>query len=253
MRVFFVFLVYLWPNLWWFLTSGPLVIEPMLDYFIDGYEEWANQFISRHKRRQIAYGFSLFGIVFASFLAFKDVYFELQATKRQLDEAQRMPAKQGTQEHTKALARLQTDNARLTAELRSTRSQLSALQESLKPHHFSDDQRQKFTAVLASHDGRQFGTISVSAFPSCHRCLAYAHEIANAITSIPGWGARARGNHLLRVDFVGLGLGVQDPQSLPPGARVLADALKAAELQFTIETLDFLAPDGFMLIMGNKP
>ena len=78
MGVFFVFLSYLWSNLWWFLTSGPLVVEPMLDYLIDGYEEWANQLISRQKRRQIAYGLSLLGIVLASFLAFKDVYLEFR-------------------------------------------------------------------------------------------------------------------------------------------------------------------------------
>jgi hypothetical protein len=78
MGVFGVFLWSLLSNFWWFLTSGPLVVEPMLDYLIDGYEDWANQYISRQKRRQLAYGLSLLGIVVASFLAFKDIYLELQ-------------------------------------------------------------------------------------------------------------------------------------------------------------------------------
>ena len=119
MGVFFVFLSYLWSNLWWFLTSGPLVVEPMLDYLIDGYEEWANQLISRQKRRQIAYGLSLLGIVLASFLAFKDVYLELQTMQHALAEAQRMLAAKGTEEQIRAIAGLRAANTQLEAELRS--------------------------------------------------------------------------------------------------------------------------------------
>jgi hypothetical protein len=82
MGVFVLFLWHLWSNFWWFLTSGPLVIEPMLDYLFPHYEAWINQYISRAKRRQIAYGLSVLGIITASFLAFQDVYLKLERKRR---------------------------------------------------------------------------------------------------------------------------------------------------------------------------
>lgn len=35
MGVFFIFLWHLWSHYWRFLTSGPPVIEPMLDYLCE--------------------------------------------------------------------------------------------------------------------------------------------------------------------------------------------------------------------------
>jgi hypothetical protein len=111
----------------------------------------------------------------------------------------------------------------------------------------------KFTAALAVHDGSKFGEIYVGAHSSCNECLIYVSDIVDTINSIPGWTASGGPNGFLRVDFSGLGIGVKDPNLPQPGVRVLADALTSAELEFRIETLDFLLPDDFMLIVGSKP
>jgi hypothetical protein len=253
MGVFFIFLSYLWSNLWWFLTSGPLVVEPMLDYLIEGYEDWASRFISRQKRRQIAYGLSLLGIVFASFLAFKDVYLELQTVRQALTDAQQTLTARGLEELVKEIRRVQTTNVQLETELRAAQHELLVLQDSLKARRLSPEERKKFTDVLASYNGQQFGIIDVRAFPSCHECMIYVYDIASAINSIPSWTARAGGNYHIKVDFSGIGIGINNPTSLPPIAHVLTDALKAARLPFTIESLDFLRSDDCMLVVGNKP
>jgi hypothetical protein len=148
MRAFFTFVSYLWPHLWWFLTSGPLVVEPMAEQLFDDYEKWINQYISRQKRRQITYGLSLLGILVASFFAFNDVYLELQTTQRHLTETQEKLVAKGPEEQTKAITRLQAENVHLEAALRSTQQTLSALQDSLKARRLSQDERMKLTDVM---------------------------------------------------------------------------------------------------------
>jgi len=192
------------------------------------------------------YVLSLLGIVFASFLAFKDIYLELQ-------NAQKTLAAQGPEVQTKALEKLQVENKQLKADLNSTNNQLSALLASMKPRRLTPEERDKFAAALASHDGQQFGVISVRAIPSCHECMAYVDDIVNTINSVPTWAAHGSGNYLIKVDFSGVGIGMKDTRTPPAGVHVLADALKAAGLQFTIETRDVLAPDKFVLDVGNKP
>jgi hypothetical protein len=253
MGIVFLFLWYLWSNLWWFLTSGPLVIEPMLAYLFPRYEDWVNQFISHDKRRQVAYGLSIFGFVTASFFAFKDIYLKLEAKEQELSHVYRMFDVPGREEQVRVVEKLQTANAQLKAELRSTRDQLSALQESLTPRRLTPEAQAKLTAVLAAHDGRPFGVIDVRTSPSCHQCMLYLYDIVNAINSVPHWTAKGGGNVLLRPDFVGLGIGIKNPQSLPPGVHILREALRNAELQFSLETLDFIAPNSFMIIVGSKP
>jgi hypothetical protein len=83
--------------------------------------------------------------------------------------------------------------------------------------------------------------------------MTYVHDLAAAIQSVPGWAADGHSNVLLSVDFSGIGLGMNDPQLPPPVVHILADALKAAEIPFTIETLAFLAPGECLLVVGNKP
>jgi hypothetical protein len=175
LSVFFVFLWHLWSNFWWFLTSGPLVIEPMLEYLFPRYEDWVNQYVSRRKRRQIAYSLSLLGIVAASFFAFEDVYLKLEEKEQELARIYRISGMKGGEEATRAIEKLQVENKLLQADLSSTRDQLSGLQASLKPRRLTPEERDKFTAALASHDGQQFGVISVMAFPSCHECMTYRH------------------------------------------------------------------------------
>jgi hypothetical protein len=87
MDVFGVFVWHLVSHYWWFLTSSPLIIESVLNLFFD-YEDWIDQYVSRQKWKQITYGLSLAGIIVASFLAFQDIYLELQNVRRDLAKSQ---------------------------------------------------------------------------------------------------------------------------------------------------------------------
>jgi hypothetical protein len=252
MDVFGIFLWYLVSHYWWFLTSSPLIIESVLNQLFD-YENWIDQYVSRQRRKQITYGLSLVGIIVASFLAFRDIYLELQDAQRALAKAQEQLAARGPEEQAKAITKLQEANSQLDTELRSTQQRLSALQSSMQTRHLSLEERKKFTEVLAAHDGQPFGEISMRAFPSCHECMVYVYDLVDAIRSVPTWAASGGGNHYIKVDFSGIGIGIKDTRVPPPIAGILADALKAAGLSFTIEPLDFVAPDRCMLIVGNKP
>ena len=70
MDVIYVFLLYLLANYWWFLPSGPLVVEPLVDYLFSSYEKWVEQYIASPKRKRIRWGLALSGIVVASFNTF---------------------------------------------------------------------------------------------------------------------------------------------------------------------------------------
>jgi hypothetical protein len=225
----------------------------MAEQLFDGYEKWINQYISRQRRRQITYLLSLAGIVVASFLAFNDVYLELQTTQRQLAETQEKLVAKGPEEQVKAIVRLQADNRQLETDLHSTQQTLSALQQSLQARRLSQEERQKLTSVLAAHEGQQSGDLYIAAFPSCHECMTYVYELATAINSVPSWTAQPMVNILLKVDFSGIGVGVRDSQSPPSTATILVEALKAAGISYTIESLSIIGPDACMLVVGNKP
>jgi hypothetical protein len=109
------------------------------------------------------------------------------------------------------------------------------------------------TAALGAQDGRQFGVIEVATSLGCHECMLYRDEIVKAINSIPGWKAQSIVETTIRADVVGFIIAVKDSKAILPRAHVIVDALKAAELPFTIGTAHYLSPDKVMLIVGSKP
>ena len=251
--VFGIFLLHLWSNFWWFLTSGPLVIEPMLEYLFPTYEKWVSQFISRQQRWRIAYGLSVFGIIAASFFAFEDIYLKLQEKDKELTRIYRMFDVKGREEQTRQIERLETANAQLETALGDTRERLSNFEASLKPRSLTAEQRYELTNALASHDGRQFGRISVVASPSCQECQLYRDQIVKAIMSVPGWSASGNVELNIKPDLNGIIIGVKDPQMPPSQVSVIRDAFNAAKLPFMIGATPYLSPDKFVVIIGNKP
>jgi hypothetical protein len=212
-----------------------------------------SQFISRQKRRQIAYALSLFGIVAASFFAFEDIYLKLEAKDQELTRVYGMFDVRGREEYTREVERLKTANTQLEADLRATREQLSSLQESLKPRRLSPEEQRQLTEALARHDGQQFGKISVVAGPSCQECMLYRDQIVKAIKSVPGWNASGDIEVSIRPDLTGIVIGVKDQKTPPPQVDIIADVLKTANLPFRMGTTPHLSPDKFILIIGNKP
>jgi len=203
-------------------------------------------------------------LAYACFLAWREEYDRAQTfleakadlEGRLLERERRIEdlrSGKASEEQREAIKRLETANAQLESELRSSQQTLSALQASLKPRRLTEKERDKFTAALAAHDGRQFGAIEVTTSLGCQECMIYRDEIVKAINSVAGWNARSVVEMAIRADVTGLVIGVKDSNTFPPGAHVIAEALKAAELPFIISTIHFLSPDHFIFIVGNKP
>ncbi len=193
----------------------------MFEYLFPSYEDWVNQFISRRKRRQIAYSLSLLGIIAASFFAFQDVYLKLEAKEQDLSQVYRMSGVRGYEESTRAIEKLREENKQLNAELSSTRNQLSALETSLKPRRLTAEEQHKFTNALALYDGRQFGVIELTTGLGCHECMIYRDEIVKTINAVPGWRARSIIETAIRPDLIGLVVGVKDSKAPPATPHVL--------------------------------
>jgi DNA-binding transcriptional MerR regulator len=245
MDVVFIFLSHLVSHYWWFLTSSPLIIESVLNLFFD-YENWIEQYVSRQKRKQFTYALSLVGVIVASFLAFQDIYLELQEVRRALAKSQEQLTAKGPEEQARAITQLQERNNQLEQEL-------SAIRRSMQTRRLSPEERKKLTDALALQDGQQFGVIEVTTNTACQECMIYRDDIVRTINSVPGWRARSIIEVNIRADVTGLVIGVRDPNAAPPGADVFGKALKAAELPFTIGAVSYVSPDNFILIIGNKP
>ena len=77
---------------WLFLMGVLLMVEPLLDYNIARYKDWADKYISRGRRTIISLTVSLFCLVIACFLAFQDEYNEVLTLQGQ-SSFQREPPK----------------------------------------------------------------------------------------------------------------------------------------------------------------
>jgi hypothetical protein len=95
--------------------------------------------------------------------------------------------------------------------------------------------------------------IEVTTSLGCQECMIYRDDIVRLINSVAGWKAQSVVEMAIRADLTGLIIGIKDSKASPPGAHVIAEAPKAAELPFKISTVEFLSLDNFILIVGNKP
>jgi hypothetical protein len=83
--------------------------------------------------------------------------------------------------------------------------------------------------------------------------MLYRNEIVKTIMSVPGWSASGDIHMDIRPDLSGIVIGVKDSKTLPPKVDTITGALTAAKLPFRIGVMKSLAPDKFILIIGNKP
>lgn len=74
------FLERLWDH-WYWLLGLLLMIEPLADYWLEGFRGWANKYMARRTRSLVAITISVLSLLIASFLAFGDEY-----KARQIDE-----------------------------------------------------------------------------------------------------------------------------------------------------------------------
>jgi hypothetical protein len=63
----------LWDH-WLLLMGVMLMIEPVLDYWWEGYKNWADKYVPRKARARIAISLSVAAAMAASFLAFSDEF-----------------------------------------------------------------------------------------------------------------------------------------------------------------------------------
>ena len=74
---------------WWFLTSGPYVLDPLLESMSDKYGWWKVRHFSQTKWQRVKVVLALVGIFFAGFFAWKDEHVKYQVSEGALTEAKK--------------------------------------------------------------------------------------------------------------------------------------------------------------------
>ena len=172
---------YLW------LLGLLLMIEPVLDYNIERYRDFVDQFVSRRARTRGAITLSILAALVACFLAFRDEYDATVQAKAQTataigerDEARRQLAA------TAPGAQQQTIE-KLESELESTRSQLASVRDLYATRHLSQEQRSIIQKIAKSPDDEKF-SISVFQPGDCRDCNEYSTEFIETLNAPDaGW------------------------------------------------------------------
>jgi hypothetical protein len=84
MAVLYVYLAGVMSHWWWFMTSGPIVVEAVASQMWQGYESWIDRYVTRTNRWRVIFCLAILGIFIASYQAFDDVYRQLQVAQAQL-------------------------------------------------------------------------------------------------------------------------------------------------------------------------
>src|ERR1700730_16819610 len=74
---------YLW------LLGLLLMVEPLLDYHIERYRDWAVRYVSRKSRTRAALCLSILTAFVACFLAFRDEYYAAETARSQVTDLQK--------------------------------------------------------------------------------------------------------------------------------------------------------------------
>jgi hypothetical protein len=244
----------LWMFLWAVLDQwAVLMTGGMVTALLTAVQYWREKPFSWRFQKWVIVIF----IAVACFLAWREEYDRAQRLVEEKADLQgqlrELRSNKGFEEHLRTIQRLETANAQTEAQLRASQEALSALELSLKPRQLSPEEREKFIAALAAHDGRQFGVIEVTTTLGCHECMMYRDELVRTMNSVAGWQAHSVVEMVIRADVTGIIIGIKDSNSPPTGVDVLREVLKAAELPFTVGTAPYLPPNKFILIIGNKP
>ncbi len=249
--VFFAFLWHLWSNLWWFFTSGPLVIEPMLDYFIDGYEGWVSQFISRQRRRRLYYGLSVVGIFIASFLAFSDVYTQVQMVQKTLQD-------RGISTEQRAnILELQKAKKDLEARLASTQQEVNRLHSRLAWRDIDEATTFRIVQALKATTPHE---VFVTALMGNDESINFATKLITILRDggwkVPGTRKPPLSIAMMSGSIFGLHFRIKPNSPIPDELRVLGQILEANNMKVDREvTFDSTLknPDDIGLLVGSTP
>ena len=118
------------------------------------------------------------------------------------------------------------------ARIAALEAELLAVRREHEPRHLTDDQRRALVASLKLPPGKKYLT-SIGIDPACEDCVDYAQEIKAAIESVEGWSVLG-GGMIFSKDGFDVALIVTDPARMPPHGELLANALRAAALDFHI-------------------
>jgi hypothetical protein len=72
---------------WLYLMGILLMVEPLLDYYWEGYKKWADRFTNRRARTRFAIAVSFLAILWVCLLTFRDQYEETKSKTAQLAAA----------------------------------------------------------------------------------------------------------------------------------------------------------------------
>jgi hypothetical protein len=210
------------------------MIEPVLDYYIESYQVFADKFISRHARTRAAIALSVGAALVACFLAFRDEYnatIQAQAQTATVlgerDEARRQLAASSPGAQQSTIQKLQ-------AELDLTKSRLAAVQDLYASRHLSQEQRNIIQEIAKSPDDEKY-SISLFQPSDCRDCNEYSTEFIETLSApAGGWKIKnfATMHGGLNPHFRGIAVLVKDPHNPSRAAVALANALNSASIKF---------------------
>jgi hypothetical protein len=167
---------------WWFLTSGPYVLDPLLESMCESYRWWKMRHFSQTKWHRLKIALVFGGIFFAGFFAWKDEHIQVAQKQTEIDRMDRMGG--GGKEAQAKIDSLTQTNQQLQQKVEALGQ---ALEREVAPWGLTDDQKKKLADALNKVPPGVTYKLNIHVIPNCSRCSIYMTELGEVWEKVPGW------------------------------------------------------------------
>jgi hypothetical protein len=229
----------LWPYWWWFLTSGPYVVDPLLESMFESYHWWKVGHFSIKTWQRAKGVLALTGIFFAGFFAWRDEHLALEQARKETVEAR---------ESTRISP---LSEAEITARVNKL------VEERLRPRTLTDNQKKKLTEALSNVPSGEMYQLYMQISSSCNGCSIYTEDMLVAWNAAPGWKTQLNTQFGWNPRFDGVIFGFDLSKCPSDEVRLIKEALKSAGIDHEVhafseeEKKSISAPCG--IFVGNRP
>jgi hypothetical protein len=163
---------------WWFLTSGPYVLDPLLESMSESYRWWKMRHFSQTKWHRLKIALVFVGIFFAGFFAWRDEHVQVAQKQAEIDRLDRMGG--GGKEAQAKIDSLVQTNQQL-------QQKIVALEQQALPRVLTDDQKKRLREVLDTVPPGNRYKLKIHTIAGCSECSAFTNDLAVVWTKVPGW------------------------------------------------------------------
>lgn len=234
------------PYWWLFISSGVLVIEPIIESFFSGPEWLERNWPNNQRRKQFRWAavLALFLACFMAFDAANERNRQLVLEKRSLIE-ERNNARRQRDANLSPIQQQTID--RLSGDLAAVRGQIDAQKRQIKnqqtPRHLSAEQTNALVAALAPYHGQK---VELSCLVTSFDCVDFATDFQSVFKQAE-WDtpntinvAYATGHDPQGIEVTVNPQMASEPNNMPPSLRVLIETI--ANLHLIPEPAIFRTP-----------